>query len=150
MSLDLQAQLLIAFGFLFILAESIVPAFGLLAIVGAVAFIWGGLLVHHHPEIHTVFLNPASVWAVAVFAIIIAGLIGYLVKREYFKPTTTGQEAMIGDTGQIISWEEKTGQVRINGEIWQARSENKLKLAKGDIISVKGTDELVLIIEKEK
>ncbi len=148
MSLDLQAQLLIAFGFLFILAESLIPAFGLLAVVGAIAFIWGGLLVHYNPEIHTVFLNPASVWAIAVLAIILMGAVGYMVKRAYSKPTTTGQESLIGENAKVISWVKDSGQIQVQGEIWQATSLKELQLKKNDTVEITATDELILIIKE--
>lgn len=148
MSLDLQAQLLIAFGFLFILAESLVPAFGLLAIVGAIAFVWGGLLVHHNPEIHTVFLNPASVWAIGILAILLMLAIGYMVKRAYSKPTTTGQESLIGETAKVISWSKDQGQIQVHGEIWLARSSSPLKLHKGDSVEITETEDLILTIKE--
>ena len=79
---DLLAQLLIAFGFLFIIAEVFVPALGILALIGIIIFVWGGVIVQTTPEIQQGFLIPEIVWGMGVLAIIILAIGSFFLQSH--------------------------------------------------------------------
>ena len=148
MESDLTAQLLIAFGFLFILAEIFVPAFGLLAITGIISFIWGGLIVQTTPEIQHGFLIPEIVWGLGILALIILGIGTFLTYRAMQKPNTTGQESLIGKKASVIEWdnERQKGLVRVNGEIWKASTLSKKPITVNSDVEITTTADTMLTV----
>ena len=57
----------------------------------------------------------------------------------------TGAEAMVGKRAQVSSPLNPTGQVHVNGELWEARSSADADL--GDTVVVRGIDGLTLVVE---
>ena len=39
----------------------------------------------------------------------------------------SGFEGMVGETGEVVSWEGNSGKIYINGEYWDASSDDILK-----------------------
>jgi membrane protein implicated in regulation of membrane protease activity len=58
----------------------------------------------------------------------------------------TGPEAMIGMRGVVVSPLRPTGQVRVNGELWEATAAGGADV--GDTIVVRRLDGLNLIVER--
>jgi membrane protein implicated in regulation of membrane protease activity len=65
-----------------------------------------------------------------------------LAKR--WRPTT-GAEAMIGMRAEVVSAMHPTGQVRVNGELWEARSTAGAET--GETVVVRGMDGLTLVVD---
>jgi len=65
--------------------------------------------------------------------------------RSRKRPVVTGTEALIGATGETVSWQGDEGRVRVKGEIWRARA--AAPLADGSRIKVVSRDGLVLLVE---
>jgi len=61
-----------------------------------------------------------------------------------WKPKT-GAEAMIGMVGEAVSPLDPSGQVRVNGELWGARSTSSA--APGDPVVIKEIDGLTLVVD---
>lgn len=57
----------------------------------------------------------------------------------------TGAEAMIGQRAEVVARLHPTGQVRLNGELWEARSTADAEV--GDTVVVRGLDGLTLVVE---
>ena len=57
----------------------------------------------------------------------------------------TGAEAMVGKRAQVSSPLNPTGQVHVNGELWEARSTADADV--GDTVVVRGIDGLTLVVE---
>jgi membrane protein implicated in regulation of membrane protease activity len=57
----------------------------------------------------------------------------------------TGAEAMIGMRAEVVSPCRPTGQVRVNGELWEATCEEGAGV--GDVVIVRGIDGLTLLID---
>jgi membrane protein implicated in regulation of membrane protease activity len=66
-----------------------------------------------------------------------------LAKR--WRPST-GEEAMIGMRGEVVSPLRPTGQVRVNGELWEATAAGGAEV--GDSVVVRRLDGLNLIVER--
>jgi membrane-bound serine protease (ClpP class) len=58
--------------------------------------------------------------------------------------TATGAEAMIGRTATVVSECRPVGQVRLRGELWEARCADGA--SEGDVVRVEEVDELVLVV----
>jgi membrane protein implicated in regulation of membrane protease activity len=57
----------------------------------------------------------------------------------------TGAEAMIGKRAEVVSRLHPTGQVHINGELWEARS--TAEAAVGETVIVRAMEGLTLLVE---
>jgi membrane-bound ClpP family serine protease len=61
-------------------------------------------------------------------------------------PVKTGLEEMIGEEAWVVEEVNPEGKVRINGELWNARTKNK-GYSKGDKAKIIGAQGLVLLLE---
>ncbi|MGH8597757.1 MAG: NfeD family protein [Gammaproteobacteria bacterium] len=135
---------LIALGIAFIAFEVVVPSFGALGIGGAVAFVIGSLIL-----MDTEF----AAFSVSIPLIVSLGLtsaaffigVAILARRNWRRPVVSGREQLIGSVGEAIESFVGRGEVRVQGEIWQARASRAI--ARGDAVRVRAIDGLVLEIE---
>jgi len=121
------------------------PWWPLLLVAGAVC-LWAVLLMTRRPA------PLAQGAAAALFAVgsvgygiiaedpatVVLGLLGSGALPFAFRPlmaaTTrllelppqTGMEALVGRAGAVVSWSGRTGTVRVNGSLWNARSTSPL------------------------
>ena len=82
----------------------------------------------------------AAIGSAALLLLVLAALL-----RSRKRPVVTGAEALIGAEGETVSWQGGEGRVRVNGEIWLARSD--APLAAGRRVRVVGRAGLVLRVE---
>ncbi|MGE4314466.1 MAG: NfeD family protein [Pseudobdellovibrionaceae bacterium] len=148
MSPELQMQVYLGIGILLILAEIIVPAFGLLALIGIVVFILGVNILNAHPELQAGLFEPSLVWGAGVLALLITGLFFFYFQKSLKGPNTSGQESLIGETAQIIEWSGKKGKVRIQGEMWQAVSDEPENFTPDQHVEITGAKKLTLTVKK--
>lgn len=52
--------------------------------------------------------------------------VGYLQRRVRRKKVQTGVENLVGSTGEVAERLTPSGQIRVLGELWQARSSSEL------------------------
>jgi membrane-bound serine protease (ClpP class) len=93
------------------------------------------------------FVLP-SPWGVV--AVVIAAAIEVLeigVWRRFLRRyrVQTGAEAMIGKHAEVMGATSSAGRVRLDGEIWNARSESPL--TRGQTVRVTAVDGLTLVVE---
>jgi len=113
---------LILVGVALLVAEMFVPSFGILGIGGLVSIVIGSVfLVDPGNE----YGLRVSLFAIVPGALTIAGVtmaVGIMVLRAERSTVKSGKEGLIGQIGPVISeFRNGVGQVRIAGEIWQAR-----------------------------
>jgi len=115
--------LLILLAFALFIAELLVQGFGALGVGGIISLILGGLLL-------TSTSNPefqVSKWLIYGWAAVIGMfflMIMSTILRMRRMPATTGTQALIGRTAVARSPLEPSGQVFLQGERWQATSED--------------------------
>ncbi|MFQ6064421.1 MAG: nodulation protein NfeD [Candidatus Bathyarchaeia archaeon] len=143
------AVILFVVGALLVLAE-IKTHIGVLAISGAICVILGSLLLFPSPRwliYHQVsvqirqFLVTVSICMSIFFAFLV-----YKVAEAKRRKIKTGAEALIGAHGVAVSDLEPTGEIRVLGEFWQAKSEDKA-IRKGREVEVVGMEGLFLIVK---
>lgn len=94
-----------------------------------------------------IFVLPAPWGVVAVSVALVvevgeaAGLIWWSKRRR----SQVGAETIVGREGVALGPLEPDGQVRVDGEIWQARA--VVMVAPGDCIRVTAVENLTLVVE---
>jgi membrane-bound serine protease (ClpP class) len=63
------------------------------------------------------------------------------------KRNLTGSESLVGERGVVVSPLSPTGEARVKGIIWRARSVSG-DLQRGDLVKVNAVEGLVLVVEK--
>ena len=135
---------LILVGVAFMVAETFVPSFGALGIGGVTAFVIGSFILFD-VGVEGFRLSVPLIGGFAVLsALFFMGIAGMAV-RIHRRKSVTGTEALIGNHGEVLEDFEGLGHVRVQGEIWQARS--SLALRKGQKVRVTSLDELILNVE---
>ena len=135
---------LILVGVAFMVAETFVPSFGALGIGGVTAFVIGSFILFD-VGVEGFRLSLPLIGGFAVLsALFFMGIAGMAV-RIHRRKSVTGVEGLIGSHGEVLEDFEGLGHVRIQGEIWQARS--PLALRKGQKVRVTGLDELILNVK---
>jgi len=113
---------------------------------GLISFILGSILLFREPQIFKVSLKiitPLSL-VIAAWGIFILGK----VLQARFRKPQTGKEALIGEAGQTLTdIDNNIGKVFIHGEVWQAKSKEKIE--KGKEVEVIGAEGLVLEVKRK-
>jgi membrane-bound serine protease (ClpP class) len=137
---------LLILGILLMIGEAFTPGIGALGIGGLAAFIIGGLFLFEGGDTDIEF--AVSRWLIFGSALATAGMIvaiGGAAWSARKRKAVTGSEQLIGTRGEVVSWSELHGGVRVLGEIWSARSNRPLQV--NDIVRVVGREGLTLIVE---
>ena len=137
---------LLVLGILLMIGEAFTPGIGALGIGGLAAFIVGGLFLFEGGDTDIEF--AVSRWLIFGSAIATAGMIvaiGGAAWSARKRAPVTGSEQLIGMRGEVVSWSDLRGSVRVVGEIWSARSNRPLQV--NDSVSVVGREGLTLIVE---
>jgi membrane-bound serine protease (ClpP class) len=135
---------LIGLGIAFMVAEAFVASFGALGIGGVIAFVVGALMLMDTDE-------PAfqlSLPLIATLAVLSAGFfvtLMTLVVRQRRRPAVSGVEALIGAQGVALDAFDQRGRVRVEGEIWAARSPVPVQV--GQPVRVRSVEGLTLDVE---
>jgi membrane-bound serine protease (ClpP class) len=137
---------LVLLGVSLMVAEAMVPSFGVFGIGGVIAFVIGSIILFD-TEIDAfrvgrpVIVGMAAVSAGFIFVTI------HLAMKMRKKTVVSGQAAMIGSIGEAIEDFEQEGMVRVQGELWQATSARPV--SKGDDVRITAVSGLHLNVEKE-
>ena len=93
----------------------------------------------------TVLPSPWGLVAVIGAALVDAGETWFFVRWSKRRRSTVGVETLVGRTAVVVRALTPRGQVKVDGEVWEARSE--YQFAPGDEVVVTGVDGLVLDVE---
>ncbi len=135
---------LILLGIAFMVGELFVPSFGALGIGGVIAFAIGSVILFDTeaqqfrvslPIIVALTLLSAGFFLIALRALIKA--------RE--GPVVSGQEQLVTSRGRALEDFDDVGQVRVHGEIWNARTRTPVRT--GQAIRVTAMEGLTLTVE---
>lgn len=134
---------LLLLGIVLMVGEALAPGIGILGIGGVIAFIVGAIFLFDPSgaDIDFAIYRPLIIVAAATTAVLILGLLAYLI-RSRRERVTTGGEQLLGLEGEVVSWAGEEGRVRVHGEIWAARSRDDLRA--GEKVRVIGRAGLTL------
>lgn len=140
---------LIFIGLALMAGEALTPSFGIMGIGGAVAFFAGAMMLidSDTPDYGVDILVAGSITFVSVAFLSI--ILAFVLKAQR-RPKTTGVEELTTAIGEIMSWSQGQGQVRVTGEVWKAISSGEAILQKGDKVRILAIDGLTLTVEEHK
>ncbi|MBC7905777.1 MAG: nodulation protein NfeD [Rhodospirillaceae bacterium] len=134
---------LILLGMALMLAEAFAPSFGILGLGGAIAFALGSLMMFGTDVPgYQLSLGLVVGTTLASALLLILGFAAALRSRR--GAPLTGGEAVLGAVATVERWQDRTGQVRLMGEVWNASSPQTL--TSGDTVKVTRRDGLTLTV----
>lgn len=135
---------LLLLGLMLILAEALVPSFGVLGFGGLIAFILGLVMLMDNgiPGFGISWLLIATV-ALAGAAVLVGIVMLALKARQ--QPVVTGAEGLVGGEAEALEDFFGEGWVHAEGETWQARSTQPVR--KGDRLRITALHGLTLSVE---
>ncbi|MBI5893540.1 MAG: nodulation protein NfeD [Deltaproteobacteria bacterium] len=146
LSVNYAGILLIGLAVLFFIAEIMVVSFGLLTVAGIIALTLGSLMLFESP---LPFMR-LSIWVVLPTVLVVTaafvGAMYYAVKIRHRAPIS-GKEGLVDETGVANTDISNEGKVFIDGEYWDAWSDELIK--EGEKIKVLEVEGLRLKVKKQ-
>lgn len=134
--------ILLFLGIALFIAEAYVSSYGLLALGGTICFVLGALLLFdtQGSDITVSYgIIAACTGAIGIFFIVVI----FFLNRSFGLPVQGGFEGLLGEKGEVISWNDKEGKVFVHGEYWNAISDNLLNQGdKVEVVESKGNLEI--------
>lgn len=134
---------LLVIGLLLMLLESFIKSFGISAIAGVIAFVFGSFYLFDGQRLSLAVIIAATLVSAAFFLFVIR-----LAVRSQRKPVVTGGEELLGARARVVDVNSSRTLVRLHGELWQAQADESLKV--GEQVEVIGRKGLVLTVKREQ
>lgn len=132
---------LIALGLAFMVAEVLMPSFGVLGLGGIVAFVLGAVILID-TEVPGFGIPLGLIAAMAVLsAAVMIGLAG-MALRSRRRALVSADATIVGQQARVVSVNADDAWVEVAGERWRVRSPAALQV--GQTVQVRGRDGLVL------
>lgn len=122
---DYAGLLLIVLGISFMIIEVFVAGFGILGIAGVISFAFGSVLLFDADTLG----NSVSIPLVIAFSLVSLGFFIMVMKlflSSRSAKVVSGSEEMIGSDAKVLEVSEDSYRVLCHGEIWSAKSSEKL------------------------
>jgi membrane-bound serine protease (ClpP class) len=138
LSVNYAGLALIGLGVLLIVAESFVPSFGALGLGGIIAFVIGSvMLLDAGVPGFSIAWQLIGGMALAG-ALVLLGIVSFAVRARR-RPVVSGVEQMLRERPEAVESFERSGHVRVHGEIWSAVSREPVREGQRvRILAVKG------------
>jgi membrane protein implicated in regulation of membrane protease activity len=91
-----------------------------------------------------------SPWRFVAFGVCLvsfAGEVGFWHRRVRGQRPTVGAETLIGEKAVVVTACQPDGQIRLRGEIWEARCAEGA--TRGDAVIVTAKEDLRLVVERQ-
>ena len=143
--------ILMATAFVLFILDIKAPTHGPLTAAGVASFLVGALVLFNSPgtpqfQRVSVPLVVATGLALGLFFF---GILVYAL-RALRVPVSVGVESFAGKIGTVRSWDEASGQVQLESELWSAESVNESdKISKGDKVEVVEVSGIRLKVKKK-
>lgn len=137
-------------GFALLIGELLLSTGGVLAALGALGLIAGGVLALESDSSAADYVGPALI-ALGLISLVAF----YFVTRKVLEahreqPVRTGAEELVGSIAEARSTLDPTGQVWAAGTIWSARVANGSgRINLGDRVRVDAVEGLTLVVRPE-
>jgi membrane-bound serine protease (ClpP class) len=132
---------LILVGIGFMTAEVFLPSFGSLGVGGAIAFVFGSVMLIDTDVPGFGVPLPLILGIAAASAVFILGVAGVALKARK-RPVVSGREELVGAAGEVIEDFAHEGWALVHSENWKVRSAVPLK--RGQKVRVTAINDLVL------
>lgn len=145
--LDYAGLALLLLGVALMVAEALVPSVGILGVGGAIAFALGAAMLFDEVEAPGFQVSWWTIGIMTGLSVLLLAVVLRLVTRSLRHPVRGGREELIGSSGTVVEWEAGSGRVRVQGEIWRARSAHPL--APGARVKVTNLEGLLLEVSPQ-
>jgi membrane-bound serine protease (ClpP class) len=146
LSVNYAGLALVVVGTGMIIAEFFYPTYGSLGIGGLIAFVVGSLILFD-TDVPGLSVGRGLIAAIATVGALVIAAIVYLATRAMRHPVSTGTQAMIGASAEVIADFTGAGRVRYGGELWNARSTAALRA--GELARIVRVEGLTLWVEPQ-
>ena len=138
---------LIVFGIILFLLEIKITSHGMLTIGGVISLLLGSfMLIDPDSSFEVVKISKSVIIATTVItALFFLFVVGMGLRAQKAVPVI-GQEAMIGEVGEVLETLAPGGSVMVHGEIWQAESLEGV-IEKGSKVVVRRMQNFRLLVE---
>jgi len=138
-------------GFVLLLAEMLLPTGGILAGLGALGLIAGGVvaLTADADSTATDYIGPALITLGILSFISVYFVTRKVVAAHRDEPIRTGSEEMIGSAAEVRTGLDPEGQVWTAGALWRARLADGGAARPGDRVVIEAIDGLTLVVRPE-
>jgi membrane-bound serine protease (ClpP class) len=138
---------LIILGIIFFVLELKIVSHGLLAIAGIISIVLGSIMLIDLPS-SILSISWKAILAVAITsALFFLGVLSYAIKAQFSK-VKTGREGLIGEEGLAKTDIQESGKVFVQGEIWNARSDEPIRA--GEKVLIEKVEGLILKVRKKE
>jgi membrane-bound serine protease (ClpP class) len=145
LSVSFAGILFIAIGFLLYILELKIASFGLLALSGTAAILFGYMMLFKDSPGLSVS-KVAVLSTVGTMAVVLMGML-YLVKKTLFRRSSSGVEDVAGEKALVSESLAPAGMILWRGELWRATSLEG-PIAKGDTVVVDKVEGLSVTVRK--
>jgi membrane-bound serine protease (ClpP class) len=144
LSVNYAGLALIALGVVLIVAESFVPSFGALGLGGVIAFVIGSvmLLDSEVPGFSIAWQLIAAMAAAG--ALVLLAIVSFAVRARR-RPVVSGAEGLTRELAEAVEDFDRTGLVRVHGELWTAESTEPVRA--GQRLRIRKLDGLIIHVE---
>lgn len=147
LSANFAGVLLILLGFVLYLLEIKITSFGLLALTGTAAALFGSLMLFESTGGWLAVSWKVIGGMIGVLAALAAAL-GWISIKILARRSTAGAEGLVGARATVVLPLNPTGTVRLGDEVWRAESENGETIASGTAVVVVASAGLTLKVRR--
>jgi membrane-bound ClpP family serine protease len=137
-------------GVALLVAELLLPTGGVLATLGAIGLIVGGILALDSSSDAADVIGPALITMGVLSIVCFYFITRKVIAAHRDEPIRTGSEELVGGTAEVRSPLEPIGQVFAQGTIWGARLRNGARpVPVGSKVRIESVDGLTLVVEPD-
>lgn len=137
-------------GFVLLVAELLLSTGGVLAGLGVLGLIAGGVLALESDSSVADYVGPALITLGVLSAVAFYFITRKVIEAHRDQPVQTGTEEMIGASGEARSTIDPEGKVWLQGTVWGARlADPAAPVRLGDRVTVEAVDGLTLVVRAE-
>ena len=140
--------LLLVLGIALFILEIKVTSYGTLTIGGIACLFLGGLMLFRTPEGEGLDVPLWTVGSLSFAAALIMAFLTHRVIWAHRQRVTTGEEGLVGETGEALSDLDPEGRVFVHGEYWNARSRSPIR--KGSVVKVVAVQGMMLEVMEHR
>jgi membrane-bound serine protease (ClpP class) len=137
---------LMLLGIALIVAEAFAPSFGALGLGGIIAFVIGSIILLD-TDVPGLQVARSLIGGVAAAGALVALLIATYFARSRKRPVITGVDQLLHEPAIAIDDFDRSGRVRIRGEVWNAITNSPVKV--GQRLRVTRVDGLTLEVRPD-
>jgi membrane-bound serine protease (ClpP class) len=138
-------------GFVLLAAELLLSTGGVLAALGVVGLIAGGVLALGSDSSAADYVGPALITLGILSAVAFYFITRKVIEAHRDQPVRTGTEEMVGAVGEARSTIDPDGKVWMQGTVWGARLANATAPVRlGDRVTVEAVDGLTLVVRPQE